>query len=667
EYDCSSEIWTCSVDQTACEVGFGCDEECQCVARPTITSRFPEDGQVDVCRNTVIEVEFDQAMESGSINYDTFQLYLGNSNDGDPCIDDTECRSSVCSPDTLTCVGDYVSGSFDHNNSYTFQYRPGLLIRNAIYHIQVVGDDELGVLSENGFSLVANADWSFTVIDTEDVCQLTSVEIDPGYRLYTFEGETQDYTVNTYYYTQPIDLIPGIYEWTYDWSSDNDTIVTIPPASVLRDVVGTAQNRSDETFINVDVEVISVGYEKTLSDDSKAVVELCENPWPVEDWPYNDDPTNFSVWYCRDEGLPAFTEVVAVDGPDLEPEILREVFFTGLQLCEGTRVDCSAVEFGGPGPEICEEYTSTCVTSEDAIGIRVMKNTEKYTPKLWFTKGLPDEIIGSAKNEEDIDGYLYMTVGRTKYVGATNLVAPSLYANMYLISYNQEASDITKDIYKEMVRNWKFNTNVVDYSDKEKLENDMKRMGWLHDVRDAAQNLYANEGYFPDLATGSYIPNRSTSAWDQSWGTTLGNQFGKRLPVDPRNVFNTESCPASEGYNPATCWDPEESVEQFGEEGGRFTCVLPGSNVLMYKNKPQDSSHVACDSDGDTPECDPNSAMCPGDEYCDASDCTCRQKVELYANLEYASDWVTGLVNPCSDQTFSTCACFNYSELVSPE
>ena len=45
---------------------------------------------------------------------------------------------------------------------------------------------------------------------------------------------------------------------------------------------------------------------KTAS--TNVTVAPCDNPWPGTDYPFRDtgaNPTNFSLWYCRDAGNPA--------------------------------------------------------------------------------------------------------------------------------------------------------------------------------------------------------------------------------------------------------------------------------------------------------------------------------------------------------------------------
>lgn len=94
--------------------------------------------------------------------------------------------------------------------------------------------------------------------------------------------------------------------------------------------------------------------------------------------------------------------------------------------------------------------------SGDAIAIRVIPNPEHYSPLRWYKNqgwsGSPQSIT--------VDGYEAVRDGRTVYVNAANIVGDTLYTNIYLISYNQDAEKETMDIFGRVLSKWKFNTNV---------------------------------------------------------------------------------------------------------------------------------------------------------------------------------------------------------------
>jgi hypothetical protein len=101
---------------------------------------------------------------------------------------------------------------------------------------------------------------------------------------------------------------------------------------------------------------------------------------------------------------------------------------------------------------------------KDAIAIRVIPNSQNYSPQRWYKdqgfKGSPQSLT--------VDGYEAIRDGRTVYVNAANVVdtdndgqPDKLFTNIYLISYNQEAEKETIDIFAQILEHWKFNTNIT--------------------------------------------------------------------------------------------------------------------------------------------------------------------------------------------------------------
>lgn len=230
--------------------------------------------------------------------------------------------------------------------------------------------------------------------------------------------------------------------------------------------------------------------------------------------------------------------------------------------------------------------------SSDAIAIRVIPNPKHQSISHWFAeqgfKGSPQSLT--------VDGYEAVRDGRTVYVNVGNITpAGLLFTNVYLISYNQDAELPTTDIFGNILANWNFNSNLLthgqcryqgaksclldedcpigDYcrSSKARVIRDVKRLSDASIIR-AYLNEYKNiNGRFPTLSSGSYLINRSFSAWP-SWQSTFGRELGRQLPFDPVNRFG--DCP---GFNEQTCWS---------EETARFASSLPnfpdGSLVYYY-------------------------------------------------------------------------------------
>jgi len=212
------------------------------------------------------------------------------------------------------------------------------------------------------------------------------------------------------------------------------------------------------------------------------------------------------------------------------------------------------------------------IESPDAIAIRIEQNPNHYSPARWYRENI--KIQGSPQALY-VDGYEAVRDGRTVYINAANIANNNFYTNIYIISYNQEAQPNTVDIFGQILKNWKFNTNIQEtsscnisstiscvndkdcsggeycLSNKAKLVRDVKRLSDIADVGTSLNNYKKAKGYYPKLTAGSYLSNISLSVWP-SWGDTLSRDLGISLPVDPINQLG--NCP---GFDAKTCWNPQ--------------------------------------------------------------------------------------------------------------
>ncbi len=247
-------------------------------------------------------------------------------------------------------------------------------------------------------------------------------------------------------------------------------------------------------------------------------------------------------------------------------------------------------------------------TSSDAIAIRVIPNSNHYSPLRWYNEqgftGAPQSLI--------VDGYEAIRDGRTVYVNVANIINNTFYTNIYLISYNQGAESTTIDIFGRILSHWKFNTNITaigncsndvgkfcltDYScqsdgycnsPKADITRDTKRLADLVEINIALKNYKNTNNRYPDLSAGSYLPNKTVSTWP-SWQKTLGGELGATLPQDPINELG-----ACAGYDSTTCWNDE--TKEFADSDIFNPELNPpsGSNIFIYSSYSGGSSYNLC-------------------------------------------------------------------------
>jgi len=128
------------------------------------------------------------------------------------------------------------------------------------------------------------------------------------------------------------------------------------------------------------------------------------------------------------------------------------ILFTTLFLLFGTAI---AV------PNSDTQAQSSLELSPDAIAVRIMSNDNYYSPLRWYDeniaqKGSPSELL--------VDGYQAVRDGRSVYVNAANIQDDfqTMYVNMYILSYTQDANSETIDIFGQLLENWSFNNNITN-------------------------------------------------------------------------------------------------------------------------------------------------------------------------------------------------------------
>jgi cysteine-rich repeat protein len=262
------------------------------------------------------------------------------------------------------------------------------------------------------------------------------------------------------------------------------------------------------------------------------------------------------------------------------------------------------------------------VGQTDAIAVRIIPNLERSSALRWYKNqgfsGSPQEII--------IDGYSGVRDGRTVYINAANIAIddqgnadPSddiqvLHTNIYLISFNQEASFYTKDIFSSILKNWKFNSNIpgngfceanpnrrcsVDtdceskdfcMGEKAQIVRDVRRLESLYEIKTALDSYYDEKQHYPKLSAGTYLPNKTLSVWP-SWQKVLAQDLRINLPIDPVNRLG--DC-GGDNFNPITCWD--EETQRFADSDLFDEAInLPNdSSAFIYTVNPEGDNYDIC-------------------------------------------------------------------------
>jgi hypothetical protein len=681
--DCSSDTDQCVVDDNLCgqNTGLFCDPDnactCQLALAPQVISVDPAGGEIDVCRNQLIEVTFDQLMNNSSLGS---SVILERDNGATVCsvaqklkIKNLESRigkllnpilnylnkfiqlftQSVNAQGPNWCQVGGVILSFDEDfnddgqltnleDRTIAQIDPfSILDASEQYRVRVLTSAQ----SRYGTNLATEyVQSSFTT--GVAICQISRVEVivTPPGLVQTSDiffcagsddcegdqdlGQTDNqhrWLATAYDSSVPANALTADYHWTEVDTEDvyvdltdteiNDIFITPRPFN------GTAVfsvGASDNTGLNAG------------SATSTLITQniLCDNPWPARpNFPFIDADTDFSTWYCRDQGV-AKVCFDTSDNPTSTECSSSSDCLTG-ERCKLDPSDdlpeLSVVESLAPGGGITKEFLFLLpAPSTDAVAVRVYDNEEFLSPTVWYNRNTPSS--GSPQSIE-INGYQGIKDGRTIYVSAALQASGSAYtSNIYVMSYNKNATAEALTIYNELLDNWRFTINLTDLNvcssdasvycesdnicqalsigtceiDAVKIRRDTKRvtdLGGLRSDLERYRGICSNDNErgcvsdpdclsggsclvqndtYPLLPAGTFILGQSTSKWP-SWNETLGSALEASLPPDPVNEF--ASCPV--GYDQEACWDDTNNI---------FECS-DGSHIYQYQVSGAGSSY----------------------------------------------------------------------------
>ena len=475
-------------------------------------------------------------------------------------------------------------------------YLNELMDQDSYYAVMLLGG-RTGIKDVKGVSIgnpddISDADDSFIFRTGDDVCRIASVIVTPGTYFYSTPNTDYGFVAEVESTNgQFITPIVGVYDWEWFWTPSADTIFTINPDAVTP---GTAPNRvisstelegartvGAHATVLTDIDPIDSQVGETFTGTTELTSMFCENSWPprlyfpFEDetgnndgaiagifdgsvmegtGPASDQYFNFQMDYCADNGL---SGNIIDDLPYLKPFVFNTVD-------------------GLPDVENLKRVLFFNDINDDVIGLQVFKTEdaptilEKETLGEWFLRKIG---IPSGFNQISIDGYDAMTNGSNYYISSVNRPADGqLYRNIFVFSINENAQQITYDVFEQLINSLEFNTNLSDNlycdgavdilcfddfncldtlgnplgtpagtgecsADKTKMRRDWGRLETIANAQTGLNNYVSSTGAAPQLTAGTYIPGKTRSVWP-SWGN-IGQSIGGGVGIDPINRWTS--------------------------------------------------------------------------------------------------------------------------------
>ncbi len=634
----------CELNNDVCtDFGLVCDPNANCTCQeagstpltPGVVSVIPLNNQTNVCRNSIVQVTFNQRMDTGSIIYQ--QTFNINDDDTD------DVRGNL----NFLTVNNGVYGCNNPQGCTVARFYPSRVYRVSTLHTITLTTN---IKNLAGVSLPTNFVSRFTT--GSQICKINSVDLQPNYYLFTTLNESATYIAT------PRDVrggliapIPGFYDWTWQWIKvDDDNVVNMEDVGNpdRRNII--AQQRNGLARITATAEITtadsSIGDNvgRKISDSSEAEVFICMYPWPATP-PMQDAQYGFQTKYCRGNNESNLLGMLSdpsssiisltTSDPDLEREYLFNYLLSSLppseaELAPFIITKIQNYKFGRWLIEgwqnllaLFNRSSAWAQVPQDVIGLRIYDNPNRLGPRAWyeqksFPKGNPQDIT--------VDGFPAIKDGTSVYILGPRR-AGSIETYIYVLSYNDLSSQKNIEIFNQLIKNFRFYT--LSAEEKPAVARDLKRLADATLIASQVEKYKTRTGNYPALTAGSYIAGMSTSKWP-SWQATLANQLGVSIPTDPINKFasycsnnTSQSCwqdsdcgagqclsGCAEGADPSTCWN--EVTQQ-------YSCPQ-GSSVYQYRLYGANSFKIGIlleinDYESLPAYLDVNSAYCNGTVY----------------------------------------------------
>lgn len=539
-------------DDSTCPAGLGCGFSNCCQQKPKIVSNSwkPPPAAKNICRNTQVQVSFDQPLFGTSVNNSTV-TYL----DGAKSVNGTVSLKNTATTGTVS-------------------YEPGLLTANADQQLTL----QLPIRSKNG--VMADLTGSPLRFKTgPDICVMNRVVIDPpshrffqaNQAFFPYSAEAWPTGSNT-----PLAQINGVYTWSWTWTIADNTLATVtndaPPYPSVSQQTVQSKAKSGSTTVQAKAQVTTnqskPGDPTQKSGQADVVVDICDNPWLVGGQPgFSDSAANctaggactdfhFNLNYCLGQGstnlLPSFAYQAIEGTKNPDPAPLKSFFFK-----EGA-------------------------DTRDVIGLLIFDNPDFLSPYDWYRQRFPLDTGGSSAT---VAGYPALKTGTTTYIGVTNFDGANLHGVMVVLDFNSNSAQAsTKNVYNQFLNKLQFNTNM-NGTDAQRVIRDTKRKQDIANISLLVESYKSENGGYPDLAAGSYIIGMSTSLWP-SWQNTFGNTVGRAVPLDPLNGFSPEckspEVPAGDGYEARTCWSEPKKTFHCPADSHLYLFETSGGNYGIY-------------------------------------------------------------------------------------
>ncbi len=326
--------------------------------------------------------------------------------------------------------------------------------------------NSLGVSIKSPFDSALSDQWVFRT--SNQICKIAQVDVVPAQSLYTVPNSSKDfvaYAVSTFQ-DQRIVSIPGSYEWEWSWGPANDQLFAIPGVTTSYNQITSKgfKGHTDGVVsarVTLDTSTENNQQGRTYSSVFSLDALFCQRPWPGGNVLLSEDVALVDTIF--EDMKYHFSLSYCADNGNATTIADDLPFFNSIEvITDPAELGVVSVD---DLPDALRRYLLFSNTTDDAIGIQIFANPVKFdgsrkTIEEWYTERFGD---ASQMTKTTIGGYESLMNQTSVYVNAYNIDGDAIYNNIYLFTIDANAGTDTHTVFDQLINSLMFNTNLTNF------------------------------------------------------------------------------------------------------------------------------------------------------------------------------------------------------------
>jgi cysteine-rich repeat protein len=326
--------------------------------------------------------------------------------------------------------------------------------------------NQLGVSIKSPFGTELSDYWVFRTND--QICKIKEVVVEPREALYSTVNSSRDFiaTAVSTFEDQKIVAVPGEYDWVWSWGPLADDIFDIPFTTSSQNIITSKGVRGHtDGIVKATVIADTSGDNNQQGKTYLATFSLdalfCQRPWPASGVDLSESVASTTALF-KDTRYNFSLYYCADNGSPLSDA-------DDLPFFDTIEVVTDPVELGviSPDdlPQALRRYLMFADKTDDAIGIQIFANPPqsdgtRTTLDQWYTERFVDL---SAVTKTVIGGYDALMSDTSVYINAFNIDGETIYNNVYLFTIDSNATVDTIAVFNQLIDSLTFNVNLTNF------------------------------------------------------------------------------------------------------------------------------------------------------------------------------------------------------------